>query len=361
MAVLIRLIYRSLATLLSWLALSARSSASKNAEILILRHEVAVLRRSNPKPRINWADRALLAALAQILPKALRAHRIVTPATLLRWHRRLVTKKWTQRKAPGRPPLAGELTELIVKLARDNPCWGVVRVQGELRRLGHRIGAGTIRKILRSHRIPPPAARDDRWRTFLRAHAATILAVDFFHIDCAVTLTRLYVAFVIEHHTRHVHLLGVTRFPTAAWATQLARELTAGLADAGRGFTHLIRDRDSKFTAAFDAVFTACGIEVVATAPQAPRMNAIAERFVRTARAECTDRMLVVGERHARVIMAEYIGHYNTGRSHQGYGLDLRAPDDDAPNVIPFPTLPHQIRRRQLLGGLINEYHQPAA
>jgi len=212
-AVLVRLIYRSLAALLSWLALLARSSASKNAEILILRHEVAVLRRGNPRPRIDWTD---LAALARILPEALRAHRIVTPGTLLRWHRRMVTRKWTQPKAPGRPPLAGELAELIVKLARDNPRWGVVRVQGELRRLGHRIGAGTIRKILRSHRIPPPAARDDRWRTFLRAHAATILAADFFHIDCAVSLTRLHVAFVIEHHTRHVHLLGVTRFPTAA-------------------------------------------------------------------------------------------------------------------------------------------------
>jgi putative transposase len=192
-AVLVRLIYRSLATLLSRLALSARSSASKNAEILILRHEMAVLRRGNPKPRINWADRALLAALAQILPRALRAHRIVTPGTLLRWHRRMV-KKWTQPKASGRPPLAGELAELIVKLARDNPRWGVVWVQGELRRLGHRVGAGTIRKILRSHRIPPPAARDYRWRTFLRAHAKTILAVDFFHIDCAASLTRLYVS-----------------------------------------------------------------------------------------------------------------------------------------------------------------------
>ena len=296
---LVRLIYRSLAALLSWLALLARSSASKNAEILILRHEVAVLRRANPKPKIDWADRALLAALARILPKALLAHRIVTPGTLLRWHRRIVAKKWTQPKAPGRPQLAGELAELIVRLARDNPSWGVVRVQGELRRLGHRIGAGTIRKILRSHRIPPPAVRDDRWRTFLRAHAATLLAVDFFHVDCAVSLTRLYVAFVIEHHTRHVHLLGVTRFPTSAWATQLARELTAGLADAGRVFTHLIRDRDAKFTAAFDAVFTACAIEVVTTAPQAPRMNAIAERFVRTARAECTNRMLIAGERHA--------------------------------------------------------------
>ena len=359
MAVLVRLIYRSLTTLLSWLALLARSSASKDAEILILRHEVAVLRRGNPKPRIGWADRAVLAALARILPTALRVHRIVTPGTLLRWHRRMVTRKWTQPRAPGRPPLAGELAELIVQLAKDNPSWGVVRIQGELRRLGHRIGAGTIRRILRSRRIPPPAVRDDRWRAFLRAHAQTILAVDFFHIDCAVSLTRLYVAFVIEHDSRHVHLLGVTRFPTAAWATQLARELTADLAEAGRGFTHLIRDRDSRFTAAFDAVFTACGIEVVATAPQASRMNAIAERFVRTARAECTDRMLIAGERHARVIMARYVNHYNTGRSHQGHGLGLCAPDD-APNVIPFPVPPHQIRRRQLLGGLINEYH-PAA
>jgi putative transposase len=210
MTVLVRLIYRSLTALLSWLTLLARSSASKNAEILILRHEVAVLRRGNPKPKIDWADRALLAALARILPTALLAHRIVTPGTLLRWHRRIVTRKWTQPRAPGRPPLASELAELIVKLAKDNPRWGVVRIQGELRRLGHRIGAGTIRKVLRSHRIPPPAECDDRWRAFLRAHAATILAVDFFHIDCAVSLTRLYVAFVIEHETRHVHLLGIT-------------------------------------------------------------------------------------------------------------------------------------------------------
>ena len=356
---LVRLVYRSLATLLSWLALSARSSASKNAEILILRHEVAVLRRGNPKPKIDWADRAVLASLARILPRALRAHRIITPGTLLRWHRRMVTRKWTQPKAPGRPLLADELVELIVKLARDNPRWGVARVQGELRRLGHRIGAGTIRKILRSHGIPPPAARDDCWRSFLRAHAATILAVDFFHIDCAVSLTRLYVAFVIEHGTRHVHLLGVTRFPTAAWATQLARELTAGLADAGRGFTHLIRDRDSKFTAAFDAVFTACGMEVTPTAPQAPRMNAIAERFVRTARAECTDQMLITGEKHLRVILADYIDHYNTGRSHQGDGMGLRAPDDD-PDVIALPVPAARIHRRTRLAGLINEYQQAA-
>ena len=157
-------------------------------------------------------------------------------------------------------------------------------------------------------------------------------------------------AFAIEHHTRHVHLLGVTRFPTAAWATQLARELTADLADAGRGFTHLIRDRDSKFTAVSDAVFTACGTEVVPAAPEAPRVNAIAERFVRTARAECTDRMLIAGERHSRIILAEYVEHYNTGRSHQGHGLNLRAPDYP-PDVPPFPVPPHQIRPRRMLGG----------
>ena len=159
-----------------------------------------------------------------------------------------------------------------------------MRIQGELRRLGHRLAASTIRKVLRSRRVLPPATREESWRTFLRAQAATLLATDFFHVDCAVTLTRLYVAFVVEHGTRRVHLLGVTRNPTADWATQLARGLADDLHQAGRRFTHLIRDRDAKFTAAFDAVFASIGVTVMPTAPQAPRMKAIAERFVRTAR-----------------------------------------------------------------------------
>jgi putative transposase len=357
--VCVALAYRLLVTVLSWLALLARSSSAKDAEILALRHEVAVLRRANPRPRMSWTDRAVLAALARIMPKALRARRIVTPGTLLRWHRRLVVAKWRQPRAPGRPPVPDELVALIVRLARENTRWGVVRIQGELRRLGHRVAASTIRKILRAHRIPPPSGHDGSWRVFLCAHAATLLAADFFHVDCAVTLSRLYVAFVIEHQRRRVHLFGITRHPTSQWATQIARNFASELVEAGARFTHLIRDRDAKFTAAFDAVFASTGITTLPTAPQAPRMNAYAERFVRTARAECTDRMLIAGERHLRVVLPEYIGYYNTGRSHQGKGMELRAPDDDS-DIIAFPVPPAQIQRRARLAGLINEYRQAA-
>jgi transposase InsO family protein len=357
--VCVSLVYRLLVTLLSWLALLARSQASKDAEILALRHEVAVLRRTNPRPKTTWTDRAVLAALARILPKLLRAHRIVTPGTLLRWHCRLIAAKWRQPKPPGRPPIPDELVALILRLARENRRWGVVRIQGELRRLGHRVAASTIRRILRSHGIPPPAHRDESWRTFLRAHAATLLATDFFHVDCAFTLTRLYVAFVIELESRRVHLLGITRHPTAVWATQLARELAWQFDETGHRFTHLIRDRDAKFTDAFDAVFAAIGIDVIRTAPQAPRMNAYAERFVRTVRTECTDRMLIAGPRHLHLVLSQYLEHYNNGRSHQGRGMGLRAPNDDS-NVLVFPTPSSRIRRRTVLAGLINDYHQVA-
>ena len=355
----VALAYRLLVTVLSWLALLARSSSSKDVEILALRHEVAMLLRTNPRPRVTWTDRAVLAALARIMPKGLRIRRIVTPGTLLRWHQRLVAAKWRQPRPPGRPPVSDELAALTLRLARENTRWGVVRIQGELRRLGHRVAASTIRKILRAHRIPPPSGHDGSWRVLLRAHAATLLAADFFHVDCAFTLGRLYVAFAIEHRTRRVHLLGITTHPTGQWATQLARNLASELAEAGCRFTYLIRDRDAKFTAAFDAVFASIGITMLPIAPQAPKMNAYAERFVRTARAEYTDRMLIVGERHLRAILAEYIGHYNTGRSHQGDGMGLRAPDD-APDIIALPVPVAQIQRRTRLAGLINEYQQAA-
>jgi transposase InsO family protein len=323
----VSLLYRLFVSGLSWLALLARSSASKQAEILVLRHENTILRRANPAPRLTWPDRAVLAALDRILPNALRAHRIITPGTLLRWHQRLVAAKWRQPKPAGRPPIPAELLDLILRLARDNRRRGVVRIQGELRRLGHRVAASTIRRHLRAHRIPPPAGRDDSWRTFLRAHATTVLATDFLHIDCAVTLRRLYVAFVIELENTAGALPGVTAHPTAGWATQLAGELVADLEQAGRRFTRLIRDRDAKFTAAFDSMFASAGITILITAPQTPRMNAYAERFIRTLRAECTDRMLILGEPHLRRVLHEYVQHYNTCRCHQGEGMGLRAPD----------------------------------
>ena len=355
----VTLVYRLLVTVVSWLALLARSSSSKDAEILALRHEVAVLRRATPRPHLSWSDRAVLAALARVLPKVLRACRIVTPNTLLRWHRRMASARWRQPRAPGRPPVPDELVALILRLARESRRCGVVRIQGELRRLGHRVAAPTIRGLLRAHGVPPPVHRDESWRAFLRAHAATLLATDFFHVDCVLTLQRLYVAFVIETGTRRVHLPGITAHPTSEWATQLARSLAGDLEEAGHRFTYLIRDRDARFTGAFDAVFGSIGISVRLTASQAPRMNAYSERFVRTVRAECTDRMLITGQRHLRAVLSEYVAHYNTGRSRQGHGMGLRAPDDD-PDVLPFPARIDRIRRRPRLAGLINEYQQPA-
>ncbi|MBS2548548.1 integrase core domain-containing protein [Catenulispora sp. NL8] len=340
--------------MLGWLVFLARSSASKDAELLALRQEVAVPRRTNPKPRIDWTDRALLSAPARVLPKALQAHRMVTPGTLLRWHHRLIANKWHQPKPPGRPPIPDELVALIVRLSTENPSCGTVRIQDELRRLGHRIGASTIRRILRSHTIPPPDQRNDTWRTFPRTQAETILAIDFLHVD-TVTLKRLYAAVVIEIGSRRAYLLGVTDHPTGAWATQVARELAADLEQAGHRFTRLIRDRDAKFTESFDAVFTAIGIEILPTAPQAPRMNAYVERLIGSIRRECCDRLLIVGQHHLRRVLDEYLEHYNAGRSHQGHGMALPAPNDPS-NVIPMPVSINEIRRRKRLGGLINEY-----
>jgi len=224
----IRLLYPVFAWLASWLVLLARSSAAKDVEILVLRHEVAVLRRADRPPRLDWADRAVLAALIRLLPADLRGARLVTPGTVLRWHRRLVRWKWRQPPArSGRPPLSGEIAALIVRLAHENPTWGYTDIQGELRRLGHRVAAATIRKILRANRIPPARQRATAhtWRTFLRAHASTLLACDFFHVDLA-SLTRVYVFFVIDVQTRFVHLLGVTAHPTAEWTEQAARQFT---------------------------------------------------------------------------------------------------------------------------------------
>ena len=304
----LRLLYLIFARLCSWLILLGRSAASKDAELLVLRHEVAVLRRANPRPWLDWADRAVLAALIWLLPARLRMHRLVTPGTVLRWHRRLITRKWTYPHRTGRPSVSAEIAALIERLATENHGWGYKRIQGELLKLGHRVGASTIRRVLKALKIPPAPKRhtDTTWRKFLHAQAATMLATDFFHVDCAVTLQRLYCLFVIEVSSRYVHILGITANPDGPWTVQQIRNLLMDLGDRAAGFRFLVRDRAGQFTEAFDAVLAGAGIEVVKIPPRSPRANAYAERFVLTARTEVTDRMLIFGQAHLRMILAQY-------------------------------------------------------
>jgi putative transposase len=353
----IRLLYLMFARICSWLVLLSRSTAAKDVELLVLRHEIAVLRRTQPRPRLDWADRAVLAALIRVLPPRLRTHRLVTPGTVLRWHRRLVARKWRYPHRTGRPPVSPQITALIERLATDNRTWGYQRIQGELLKLGHRISASTIRRVLRSLRTPPAPKRhtDISWRQFLQVQAATTLATDFFHIDCALTLQRLYCLFVIETGSRYVHVLGVTAKPDGPWTTQQARNLLMDLGDHAEDFRFLVRDRAGQFTDSFDAPLASAGIQALKIPPRSPRANAYAERFVLTARTEVTDRMLIFGERHLRAVMSEYETHYNGRRPHRSRQLHPPRPDHPAADLAQ-----QQIRRRPVLGGLISEYERAA-
>ena len=355
------LLYIGICRLLGLVFSCRRSESDKDIEILVLRHQVRVLERQlHGRVRYRPADRAILAGLSRLLPRARWRCFLVTPDTLVRWHRELARRKWRRRRAlrgPGRPSMSDELVDLIVRLGQENRRWGCVRIQGELRKLGIRVSATSIRRVLRHHGLGPVPRNGPTWSEFLRAQANSVLATDFFTVD-TISFKQLYVLFVINLGTREVHILGVTDHPTAAFVTQLARNLVGDLVDRGRSINFLIRDRDTKFTASFDEVFASVGIRVIRTPVRSPRANAYAERWVRTARTECLDWMLVLGRRHLSEILRQYVRHYNQQRPHRG--IDLGVPVSSGETTVATPPSLH-VQRTDVLGGLIHEYFPQAA
>lgn len=331
------------------------SVAALELENALLRHQLVVLRRSVKRPPLRRRDRVLLAAVSRLLPRERWSVFLVSPQTLLRWHRELVARKWTyRRRLPGRPTLDPALRELVLRLARENSRWGCVRIQGELRKLGIRVGATTIRSILRRSGFgPAPRRQGPSWREFLRAQAQGIVACDFFTVETA-WLRTLYVLFFVEHGSRRVQLAGVTANPDCAWMRQQARNLA--IDQRLERVRFLVHDRDGKFSGPFDALIRSEGVRVIKTPLRAPRANAIAERWVRTVRNECLDHVLVFGRRHLEQLLRRYVAHFNAERPHRS--LDLAAPAG-APRSRGSPSA--DIGRRDVLGGLIHEYYAAAA
>ena len=349
------LCYLVLRRLLQLAALRFRSDEFKELEIVVLRHELAVLRRQLARPELSPPDRVFLAAASRLLPRARWRSFVVTPTTLLRWHRRLVARRWTYPRRVGRPPIGGEMRELVLRLARENPRWGYQRIAGELRGLGLTVSASMVRNLLRQAGLGPAGERAGlSWRQFLRTQAQSMLAVDFFTVE-TVSLRRLYVLFYIELGSRRVHLAGCTHNPDSAWVTQQARQLAWTLAEQATPLRFLIRDRDSKFTRDFDTVFRSEGVEIIRTPIRSPKANAIAERFVRTVRAECLDWLLILNCRHLERVLRVYVDHYNRQRPHRA--LNLRPPDPEHPTLrLASSARPADVMRRDRLGGLIHEY-----
>ena len=342
---------------LSCLTVLARREMSRDAELLALRHENAVLRRQIIRVRYRPADRLWLAALSKLIPRRRWGEVFaVTPATLLAWHRRLVSRKWDypSRRRPGRPPTAGAIRKLVISIATGNPAWGHRRVQGELVRLGHRIAASTVWQILHDAGIDPaPRRTGPTWKQFLTTQARGIIAADFVHVD-TVLLRRIYALIVIEHDTRQVQLAGITAHPDGAWTTQAARNFLMDPGQRAASVRFVLRDRAGQFTNSFDAVFTAAGVRILVSPPQAPRANAICERMIGTLRREVLGRLLIVSEHHLREVLTEYLRPYNTARPHRA--LDQLAPAQAHRRPPEINLAEHQIRRKQVLGGLTHEY-----
>jgi putative transposase len=353
-------VYLAIRSLFALVLLLGRSDRSKELEILVLRHELAVLRRRSGRSRIERADRALLATLSQALPRRAWAVFSVRPETVLRWHRQLVARRWTYpRNKPGRPRLQRPRRELILRLARENPSWGYERIAGELKQLDLAVSPTTVRKVLASAGVPPAHDRARQsWRSFLRQQAASTLACDFFTVE-TLGLQRLYVLFFLSLATRRLEFVACTPNPDGAWVTQQARNLVMQLGEQTRSFGLLLHDRDTKFSRSFDEIFRSEGIEVIRTPVRAPNANAFAERWVRTVRNDCLDRILILGRRHLERVLHVYTNHYNEHRPHRALKLvplNGRIADHAGNGSAPVVA----IHRRDLLGGLIHEYQRAA-
>jgi putative transposase len=352
---LLSLLYMALRVVLQ--LAPAGEGRDREVETLVLRHQVTVLSRKAGRPKLRRRDRIFLAAASRILPRDRWSCFIVTPSSLLRWHRELVRRKWTyRRKTTGRPRLDPGICALAIRMAKENPRWGYIRIQGELRKLGISVGASTIRRILLEEGLGPARRRSGPgWSEFLRAQADGILACDFFTVETAFLKT-LYVLFFIEIGSRRLHVTASTRNPDRAFVTQQARNLCFELDERTAPVRFLIRDRDSKFSGAFDEVLSTEGIRIILTPIRSPKANAFAG-CVKTLRCEVLDWTLFIGPRHLDRVLRSYVCQYNAQRPHRG--LKLRVPECRG-DVDPVQTVP-RIERRDLLGGLIHEYHAVAA
>jgi putative transposase len=349
-------VYLAVRGLLAFVVLLGRSGRSKELEILVLRHELGVLRRQSARPRLTRADRAFLAALSRMLPREAWRSFSVRPETLLGWHRRLVGRRWTYPgPKPGRPRLDPSVVALIIRLAREKRRWGYRRIVGELKGLGILVSASTVRTVLVEARVPPAPERGGlSWREFLRQQAATTLACDFLAVETAF-LQRIYVLFFISLATRRIEYVACTSNPEGAWTAQQARNLMMRLGE-DQPFRLLIHDRDSKFAGGFDEVFRSEGCKVIRTPVRAPNANAHAERWVRTIRNDCLDQLLIVGRRQLERVLRVYVRHYNEHRPHRALGLV--PPDQSTP--IAAAAMPVRAVGCDLLGGLIHEYKAAA-
>jgi putative transposase len=354
----LRFVFLLITRAAAWLRLSRREEAWKTAEILMLRHQLAVLQRRQPRrPKLNWADRALLATLLGVIPKARRQglRLLVTPDTIVRWHRDIVRRRWAARSTrgrTGRPRTRRNIQALVRRLACENPGWGYRRIHGELAGLGVNVAASTVWEILRASGIDPARRRTGpTWSQFLHSQAEAILACDFFTVDLPDG-TQAYVLAVIEHATRRIRILGPTLHPTGEWTAQQARNLIMDLGDQAGRVKFMTRDRGSNFTTAFDAVLADAGIRTVLCSIQTPRMNAIAERWIGGCRRELLDRTLIWNQTDLRRTLRQYEIHHNQHRPHRS--LHGAAPLKPLPERVDLGQ--YRVRRQAQVGGLTNEY-----